>query len=147
MTEHHLAELRVEASGFKVELRRESPVATHVVEVPATASPPRAVGRAEVKVPDGCSGIVRLFAPDGVPLVAVGERIMPEKLVATVERPVGTDAGVAVDEILAGVFGVVRKIAVSDGEQVGPGMTLLEVEASRPAPLPPGGPAAFGNVV
>jgi biotin carboxyl carrier protein len=142
-----LSELRLRtADGLRIAVRRGlEPERTGIGEVPAAAAipatSPAAPSRVEVRVPAGAAGTVHLFDPDGEPLVAVGQRVTPEKVIATVEHA-GDNGAAVVDDILAGCTGVVRKIGVCDRERVGPGMLLLEVGAPEPAPLPPGGPAA-----
>jgi len=147
MQRNDLAELEIEGEGHKIRLRKSAPpglampafsmpfpggfapalapAAAGVAPLPAGASAP-GPGAAAADLHVVRSPLVGTFyrasSPEAEPFVAEGDRVEPDTVLCIVE------AMKVMNEIEAGVAGVVREILVGSGEAIEFGEPLFRIE-------------------
>jgi acetyl-CoA carboxylase biotin carboxyl carrier protein len=140
MGKYDLVELELTQDGQTVRLRKAEAVqptrevihlaAASVVSEAASAPPPAGAGSAADAPPgkfeEMTSPMVGTFyrapSPEADPFVVEGDRVEPDSLVCIIE------AMKVMNEIPAGVAGIVREILVRNGESVEYGQPLFRVE-------------------
>ena len=137
LLESQITEIVVQEEGKCIRVRREL-TAPHMVQVPGgmpppgfggmSITPPPGAGAAEeesrlpvVKAPM-VGTFYRAPSPDAPPYVKIGDEIHPETVVCILE------AMKIMNELKAGLSGVVRNILVENGEAVEYGQPLFEIE-------------------
>lgn len=105
------------------------PVAA-VAEAPSAPTTPHRAGLLAVRLPESCPGGTVHLLPvgDGRQFVRPGQAVTADHVIAPVEY---TDSvgNRMLDEIVAGVACMIRRVCVEHLHQVGPAEALLEVEA------------------
>ncbi|MBI4606099.1 MAG: acetyl-CoA carboxylase biotin carboxyl carrier protein [Planctomycetes bacterium] len=149
MERHELVEVELEGDGHRIRLRKaEAPAPREVVGFPLMA-PGSVLGPAAAQAAAGPAGAAA--APSGAPARASNLREVPSPMVGTFYRAPSPEAEPFVkegdlvtadqvvciieamkvmNEIPAGVAGVVREILVRNGESVEYGQPLFRVEAA-----------------
>ena len=145
MSKHDLTEFRIEAEEMRLCIKRGSgeagapvavpqmvhaPMASPVAAQPVSAAPD--AGVTEVKEPASRvtidSPIVGTFylapSPDAEPFVKVGSTVSPDTVVCIVE------AMKVMNEVTAGVSGIVREVLVENCDPVEFGQPLFKIETS-----------------
>jgi acetyl-CoA carboxylase biotin carboxyl carrier protein len=145
MGRYDLEELELESEGQKIRLRKAGagarhelfaypagiavpPVAAAVVGAPATLG--SAAGAAPTALPANIREVTspmvgtfyRASSPEAEPFVKEGDSITPEHVVCIIE------AMKVMNEIPAGIGGIVREILLKNGESVEFGQPLLRIE-------------------
>ena len=134
LLESEITEIEVEEEGTRIKVRKDS-VAQQLVQLPASMSAAstaaaRDLAGAPVE-PENKYVVIKApmvgtfylaAAPDAPPFVKVGDCVDPEMVVCILE------AMKIMNELKAGVSGVVRNILVDNGESVEYGQPLFEVE-------------------
>ncbi len=150
MGQYELVELEIEAEGQKIRLRKAEPNGARAVAgfpavypVPATAaaqggaelpgsqaaSPPREAQASAPKpaLKEVLSPMVGTFyrapSPEAEPFVREGDTVGPDATLCVIE------AMKVMNEIPAGISGVVREILVKNGDPVEFGQPLFRIEA------------------
>jgi acetyl-CoA carboxylase biotin carboxyl carrier protein len=139
MEEHRLMEMELEEEGMKVRFsKREAAVgggtsipaapAVSVSEpkaasLPAAAPPPSGAGACKVTAPM-VGTFYRAPRPGAEPFVDVGKAVGKETIVCVIE------AMKVMNEVRAGVEGVVERILVENGEAVEYGQEILHIRSS-----------------
>jgi acetyl-CoA carboxylase biotin carboxyl carrier protein len=145
MHQNDLAELEIEGEGHKIRLRKNearvapASIAPIALATALPAAPPAAAAPAVVEgAPAAAAGkeklqvvksplvgtFYRAASPDAEPFVHEGDRVEAESVLCIIE------AMKVMNEIQAGVAGVVREILVQNGEPVEFGEPLFRIETS-----------------
>jgi len=135
MGRYDLVELEIEGDGQKVRLRKAEPAAARefigysavAPAAPAAESKtPLATSEEQSSLKDVGSPMVGTFyrapSPEADPYVREGDSVLPETTLCIIE------AMKVMNEIPAGVSGIVREILVKNGESVEFGQALFRVE-------------------
>jgi len=141
MGRHGLAELELEGGGQKIRLRwpepqvvrseaglfsAAQPVVTRAAEASLAASSALAAAEAAASLHEVTSPLVGTFyrasSPEAEPFVKEGDAVGPDQVLCIIE------AMKVMNEIPAGVTGVVREILVKNGESVQFGQSLFRIE-------------------
>ena len=133
MKEEGLDEFAIEEDGFKLSLKRRgavvaAPAVAHAPAAPVAAPAP--VAAAAPAPEEGLEKITsplvgtfyRASSPEQDPFVKAGDRVTPDTVVCIIE------AMKVMNEVKAGVTGVVRRVLAENGAVVEFGQPLFEVE-------------------
>ncbi|MGQ9589043.1 MAG: acetyl-CoA carboxylase biotin carboxyl carrier protein [Planctomycetota bacterium] len=155
MGQYELVELEIEGEGKKIRLRKAEPNCPQVVAVPPAAysgapalAPPGADGVSAAQgvpgaraAPGGTAGgsgqsaalkdvvspmvgtFYRAPSPEAEPFVREGDAVGPDATLCIIE------AMKVMNEIPAGISGIVREVLVKNGESVEFGQPLFRIEA------------------
>ncbi len=149
MKRNDLSELEIEGEGHKIRLRKSEPEGSGAPTIafaapagapamPAAPAPAAAAGAAPAAaaadsasndhlhvVPSPLVGtFYRSSSPEAEPFVSEGDRVDPDSVLCIVE------AMKVMNEIEAGVTGIVREIVVDNGEAVEFGESLFRIETA-----------------
>ncbi|MBE7559371.1 acetyl-CoA carboxylase biotin carboxyl carrier protein [bacterium] len=133
LLESQITEIEVEEEGTRIRVSRQASVQQVVAAAPGAPAPgfaPMSITPAPgveespfqlIKAPM-VGTFYRAPSPDAVPYVKIGDEVHPETVVCILE------AMKIMNELKAGVSGVVRNILVENGEAVEYGQPLFEIE-------------------
>lgn len=134
LLESQISEIEVEEEGRRICVRREIVVSQMVQAsapgaaafgplsiTPAAAQPEEESKFSLIKAPM-VGTFYRASSPDAPPYVKIGDEVHPESVVCILE------AMKIMNELKAGLSGIVRNILVENGEAVEYGQPLFEIE-------------------
>ena len=138
MSEHNLTEVKIEADGCNLSIRRggeavavpviQQAVAAPVAAAAAPAAAPAAAAPAEAAAPKATidSPLVGTFyrapSPEAAPFIQLGDRVTADSTVCIIE------AMKVMNEVKAEKSGVIKEILIENGQPVEYGQPMFVIE-------------------